>query len=146
MKKRIPFLSLLIILAAAFCIGAVQQKNMPATKNDGKLIVYYFHTTGRCPTCLKMEKYTNEALKAYYSKELRSGNIEWKVIDVEKPENSHFIKEYNLYTKSVVISEVKSGKEVKWKNLDKIWMKVRNKNDYLSYIKQEVGDFMKGGK
>jgi hypothetical protein len=146
MKKRIPFLSLLIILAAAFCIGAVQQKNMTATKNDGKLIVYYFHTTGRCPTCLKMEKYTSEALKAYYSKELRSGNIEWKVIDVEKPENSHFIKEYNLYTKSVVISEVKSGKEVKWKNLDKIWMKVRDKNDYLAYIKQEVGDFMKGDK
>ena len=93
-----------------------------------------------------MEKYTDEALKAYFPNELKSGKIEWKVIDVEKPENSHFIKEYGLYTKSVIISKVKDGKELKWKNLDEIWMKVRDKDSYMAYIKEDVTDFMKGAK
>jgi hypothetical protein len=146
MKKRIIYLALMIFLSASFCIDAASQKGSPEIKNEGKFVVYYFHTTGRCITCLKMEKYTDEALKAYFPDELKSGKIEWKVIDVEKPENNHFIKKYNLYTKTVIISEVKDGKELKWKNLDEIWMKVRDKNAYMAYIKEDVTDFMKGAK
>jgi hypothetical protein len=93
-----------------------------------------------------MEKYTNEAMKAYFPNELKSGKIEFKVVNVEMPVNEHFMKDYSLYTKSVVISEMKSGKEARWKNLDKIWTKVRNKNEFLNYISQETRDFMKGAK
>jgi hypothetical protein len=93
-----------------------------------------------------MEKYTNEAVMAYFSNELKSGKIEFKVVNVDMPENEHFMKDYGLYTKSVVISEIKSGKEIRWKNLDKIWTKVRDKNEFMNYIKQETLDFMKGAK
>jgi hypothetical protein len=131
-----------IVLCSFSLFAASNQPNI--TKNDSKVIVYYFHTTGRCPTCLKMEKYTDEALKQYFPDELKSGKIDFKVLDVEKPANEHFIKDYGLYTKSVVLSEVKTGKEIRWKNLDKIWTKVRDRNAYLAYIKQEVDAFMKG--
>lgn len=146
MKKRIVLLALMIFLAASFSINAASQKGSPAKDNESKFTIYYFHTTGRCLTCLKMEKYTDEALKAYFPNELKSGKIKWKVIDVEKPENKHFIKDNNLYTKSVIISEEKNGKELKWKNLDQIWMKVRDKDAYLAYIKEDITDFMKGAK
>lgn len=140
MKNYVYFLSLCVSIILAGAVHAA-----PA-QNDSKFIVYYFHTTGRCPTCFKMEKYTDEAIQTYFAKEIKSGKIVWKVVDVETPENRHFIKDYNLYTKSVVISETKSGKEIRWKNLDKIWTKVRDKNDFINYISQETRDFMKGTK
>jgi hypothetical protein len=142
MRKTV---SLLIALLFVLCSAPVTA-NAAAAQNDVKFIVYYFHTTGRCPTCVKMEKYTNEAMKAYFPNELKSGKIEFQVVNVETPENDHFIKDYGLYTKSVVISEVKNGKEQRWKNLDKIWTKVRDKNEFENYIRQETLDFMKGAK
>ena len=35
--------------------------------------------------------------------------------------NYHFVKDYGLYTKSVIISEEIDGKEIRWKNLPKVW-------------------------
>ena len=142
MKKSI---FLLITLLLGLCCVPVAAE-AAAAKNNTKFIVYYLHTTGRCPTCLKMEKYTNEAIKTNFPNELKSGKVEFKVVNVDKPENEHFMKDYSLYTKSVVISEVKNGKELRWKNLDKIWTKVRDKNEFMNYIKQETLDFMRGPK
>jgi hypothetical protein len=138
--------SIFLLITLLFVLCSVSVTANAAARNDTRYIVYYFHTTGRCQTCFMMEKYTDEAIKAYFPNDLKSGKLKWKVVDVETPESSHFIKDYGLYTKSVVISEMKSGKEVRWKNLDKIWMKVRNKNDFFNYIKQETLDFMKGSK
>jgi len=142
MKKTIILLITLLFVLCSVPLTA----GAAAAQNDTKFFVYYLHTTGRCPTCVKMEKYTNEAIKAYFSNELKSGKIEFKVVNVEMPENEHFIKDYGLYTKSIVISEVKNGKELRWKNLDKIWTKVRDKNEFMNYIKQETSDFMRGPK
>ena len=82
----------------------------------------------------------------YFPGEINSGRIQWKVLDVQLPENKHFIKDYSLYTKSVVVSHIRAGKELRWKNLDQIWMKVRDKNAYLTYIKQEIDTFLKDHK
>jgi hypothetical protein len=141
MKKTIFFLITLL-----FALYSVPLAAGAAAQNDTKFFVYYFHTTGRCPTCIKMEKYTNEAMKAYFPNELKSGKIEFKVVNVEMPENDHFIKDYGLYTKSVVLSAVNSGKELRWKNLDKIWTKVRDRNEFMNYIRLETVDFMRSPK
>jgi acetone carboxylase gamma subunit len=47
-----------------------------------------------------------------------------------------------LYTKSVVLSLVKAGKEVKWKNLDKVWHLLRDKDKFYQYIKTKVQKFL----
>jgi len=117
-----------------------------APKADTKYIVYYFRTTGRCHSCIEMEKNTKETIETSFAKEVKSGLIEFRSVDVETPDNKHFIKDYGLYTKSVIISEVKNGKEVRWKNLDQIWRKLGNKTEFSNYISQETRDFMKGAK
>ena len=142
--KRILFLLVLFaVVMGSFGLNAAAIEPAKARDNGDKIVVYYLHTTGRCHTCLVMERYTDEALRAYFSNELNSGRVEWKVLDVKLPENSHFIQKYQLYTKSVVVSHFRAGKELRWKNLDQIWMKVRDKNDYLAYIKREIEPFLK---
>ena len=107
-------------------------------QQDNQLIVYYFHGDQRCPTCHKLETYAKEALDAYFADEIASKKIVWRVVNVDRTENSHFVQDYKLVTKSVVLSEVANGKEVGWKNLDQIWQKVRDKDSYLQYIRESI--------
>lgn len=100
--------------------------------------VFYFYSNTRCPTCFKLEKYTLESLKENFQSELASDKIVFKPINVSEPKNKHYLDDYQLYTKSVVLDNGKG----KWKNLDQIWYLVRNKEKFNMYIYTETKKFM----
>ena len=55
-----------------------------------KVIAYYFHGNVRCPTCLKIEAYSQEALEKAFPEQLDSGQIEWQAINTDEVWNAHF--------------------------------------------------------
>ncbi|HRY29017.1 MAG TPA: nitrophenyl compound nitroreductase subunit ArsF family protein [Elusimicrobiota bacterium] len=118
-------------------------KNSPAKTEPRKLIVYYFHGNARCMTCRKFETLTKELMDTRFEEEVKQGRVEYRVVNVDDPGNAHFIKDYALYTKSVVLSETSDGEEITWKNLDKIWEKVRNEDAYRRYVEDEVRSYLK---
>jgi len=109
-----------------------------------RIVVYYFHTTYRCPTCHKIENYTKEAVETGFAQELREGRLEFRVLNIEEPANAHFIKDYKLHTKSVVVVDIKENKQVRWKNLQKVWEYVGNKPEFFQYIQDEVSLYLQG--
>ena len=136
MKKIIQVLA----VVAAISVGsfAFAQSNPQA-----KVIAYYFHGSFRCVTCTNMEKYSQEAIEANFQDALTSGKLEFKAVNVEDRGNEHFVDDYKLYTRSLILSLVKDGKEVKSKNLDKIWELARNKQKFIEYVTAEVDALMK---
>jgi hypothetical protein len=118
-----------------------------ATSEDSsaseQIIAYYFHGDRRCTTCLKIEAYTDEALKEKFAEELKTGKLVWRSVDISAPENKHFVKDYQLVSQSVVLSAVQDGKQTRWKNLDKVWRLVRDKQEFFSYIQTETANFVK---
>ena len=110
---------------------------------DSKVIAYYFHGSARCPTCHKMEKYAKEAIENNFPNELENGTLTFKRVNVEEKENEHFINEYQLFTKALVISQVEDGKESRHKNLTKIWEHVRNKDRFFEYVTDEINGYLK---
>lgn len=114
-----------------------------ASSKDIVVNIYYFHTSFRCPTCTKMEAYTREAVDSNFKKEIESGLINFKVVNVDNKSNNHFIQDYQLYTKTVILSKVENGKQIKYKNLNKIWEYSRNKKKFISYIKNEVNEYLR---
>ena len=100
-----------------------------------KINVYYFYGKPRCTTCMKIENYTKSAVASMNDKD-----VIFKGVDMDNSDNSAMVKKYNLYTKSVVISKVKNGKE-QWKNLDKIFLKAGNEQDFKNYIIMEIKTF-----
>lgn len=106
-------------------------------------VVYYFMTTQRCPTCMKIEAFTKTAVEDNFSKELQSSKLAWKIVNVDEPSNRHFIEDYELYTKSVVLVRYRDGKQVKWKNLDEVWNHVNNEDAFKQYIADEVKAFLR---
>lgn len=131
----------LAILAAVAVISSTIA--FAADSNSAKVMAYYFHGSFRCPTCMNMEKYSREAIETNFKDDLASGKLEFKAMNVEERGNEHFVDDYKLYTKSLILSLVKDGKEVKSKNLDKIWELARNKQKFMDYVTGELNAFMK---
>ncbi len=145
MKKL--FLVLLAVVALS-SIGIIFSPTAQAA-GDAKgtqVIAYYFHGTFRCPTCHKLEQYSKEAIETNFKDALASGKLVFKAVNVEGKGNEHYVSDYKLYTKSLILSLVKDGKETKWINLDKIWEYVGNKQRFLDYVKSGVADFLKEAK
>lgn len=121
---------------------AEEPNNLLADETATKVLVYYFRGYVRCITCKKFEAYTQEVINETFSQLLDDGELQWKVINAEEPANRHFIDDYDLVTKSIIISKVKSGKETEWKNLVKIWQLVANKEVFKKYIQDEIEVYM----
>jgi hypothetical protein len=113
------------------------------TSQNSKVIAYYFHGTFRCTTCRTIEKYSKEAIEHYFANELKNGTLEFKPLNVEDAENRHYIQDYQLFSRSLVISLVKQDKEVTWKNLTDVWKHVGDKENFFQYVKDEVEKFLK---
>ncbi len=133
MKKFAVLILLLVLVVPAFSQDV----------SKSKVVAYYFHGTMRCPTCHKLEQYSKEAIENNFKDALASGKLEFKVVNVEDKGNEHYGNDYQLYTKSLILSLVKDGKQIKWKNLDKIWDYVGNKQRFLDYVKGGVADLLK---
>ena len=117
--------------------------NQTVAKEDQKIIVFYFHGNVRCRTCNLIEKLTKEAVKEGFVDEIKKGLIQVKVVNVQNPENSHYISNYSLYTKTVIVSDTIGGKEQRWKNLQRIWELTYDDAAFKEYIQKEIREYLK---
>jgi hypothetical protein len=107
-----------------------------------KIVAYYFHGTFRCPSCTKIEKWSYGAITDSFPEALEEGRLLWRAVNVEEPKNKHFVKQYDLFTKSLIITEMKGEKQIRWKNLSKVWEFLGNQEKFLSYVTQEVKGYL----
>ena len=109
-----------------------------------KMVVYYFHATQRCATCMAIESYSKEILETKYGAQLKAGVIQWQVVDVEQPKNRHFIQEYRLVSPSVVVVRIENGKRGTWQTLEKTWTLVRKKGEFVQYVQSNIDKLLEG--
>jgi hypothetical protein len=112
--------------------------NSADQKTHSKIIAYYFHGTVRCMTCRKIESLSHEVVASDFAEQLKNGQVEWQVVNVELPENQHFIRDYQLVTKSLVLVKYDNGKPAGYKNLQNIWRLVGNEQAFRNYVKGEL--------
>lgn len=106
------------------------------------VLVYYFHGDVRCPTCRSIEKYAQEAVQSQYPSQLASGELLWQVINYEKPENEHFIKEFELVSPTVVLIRRENGTQKDWRNLARVWELVGDQAAFTGYVQEEVSQML----
>ncbi|MCX6112940.1 MAG: nitrophenyl compound nitroreductase subunit ArsF family protein [Proteobacteria bacterium] len=141
MKVKIILLAVLMSFTAYAKTAKVEAENK--TPQTTIVNVYYFHGKFRCPTCRNMESYSRETVEKYFKKEIESGKVNFKAIDVEEKGNEHYVNDYKLYTKTLIVSATKNGKEIQYKNLDKIWEYSRDKQKFMDYVKNEIAGYLR---
>ena len=119
------------------------EKKTDATSFLPSFVITYFYSSIRCPTCHKLERYSSEAIQDHFREALNKGDLVWRTLNIDEPENQHCINDYQLFTKSLILTEIKNGKEVRWKNLDKIWELVGDERAFKDYVALEISAWIK---
>ncbi len=112
-------------------------------KAKHQLIVYYFHGNQRCANCIKIEAYTKETVDSTFASQLKDSTVVWRLVNTDEDANKHFREDFQLFTKSVVLSDLADGKQIRWKNLDKIWEYLGDKAAFQAYVRDEVASYLK---
>jgi len=151
--RKSCFPQMVLIVAAALAVGtALGSGTPPATAGEEiaaptpavahVVRVYYFHGNARCVSCRKIEALAGEAVRAAFAGEMKQRKVEWLVVNVEEPANRHFIQDYRLYTKSLVVVDLVDGTQVRWKNLERIWELLREDEAFRQYVQGEVRSYL----
>jgi hypothetical protein len=115
---------------------------MTPSARPHRVIAYYFHTTARCASCRAIEANSREALESAFANEIKDGRLLWKVVNVDIKGNEHFVKDYGLYTKSVVLVNEVRGKPAEWKNLEKVWQLLQDKPRFIRYVQDATRSYL----
>lgn len=108
-----------------------------------RVVAYYFHGTARCSTCRMIQTYAEKALATGFRDNLLNGQLEFRQVNFQRPENRHFVQDYQLYTSSVVIARFRDGKQVEWENLTDVWVLSESKSALAGYVQRHVRDHLR---
>jgi hypothetical protein len=100
--------------------------------------VTYFSSDVRCTTCVRIERLTREVVERNFAPELRSGRIAFQVVNLDGPGNAHFVQDYRLISKTVIVSDLARGEEIRWENLQQVWTKHRDEQAFEAYVVDAV--------
>jgi hypothetical protein len=130
---------LLLLTGLALAAPAIAED---ATAVAPEYVVYYFHGQYRCETCLKIEAWTRAAVSEGFVREMKAGNLDLRVVNVQEEANEHFADEFKLAGQAVVVTEWKDGKAVRWSNLEAIWDHLESQQGFADYVRGEVAAFL----
>lgn len=109
-----------------------------------RVVVYYFHTTQRCATCRRIEQWSDLALRTAFGKELADSSLVFLPVNTDEPGNEHFVKDYELYTKSLIVVDLKGDVRGGWENLQKVWEYNGDQDKFFAYVQGGVRDHLAG--
>jgi len=149
-RKLIPIALFFLTVAALGAIYVHSEKarvdpqaaSQPET-TDTKVIAYYFHVTVRCTTCRMIESYSREVVEQKFAADIAKGRLQYRLMNLQLPENRHFVKDYQLFTKSLVLVRFDKGKQTEYKVLNDTWELVGDKSAMQAYVEREVRDYLK---
>ncbi len=116
----------------------------PQVASGDKVLVYSMHMTFRCWECNQIEWLTKELLEKEFAEEIAAGRIEHKAVDYMK--NESLAKRYNIASSTVVVVQIRNGKETRFERLDEVWTKSRNKKAFFAYVGGAIRSCLNGGK
>jgi hypothetical protein len=137
------------VLLAAFSAALLLAPPAPAagpTAGTGttarQIVVTYFHGDVRCASCRRLEAFTREAVDRGLEAEVAAGRVIYRTVNTDRPESAHFVREYALVSRAVVIADEHGGTVARWSNLDRVWRLLRNQEAFTSYVVENVRSYL----
>jgi hypothetical protein len=107
-------------------------------KTEKTAAVYYFYTNTRCSSCKTIEAYTREAVEKNFASDYKGWKVVFKGVNIEEESDKHFVQDYWLNAKSVVVQKFSGGKPLKWGKLEKVWQLLGDKEAFINYVTEET--------
>ena len=108
-----------------------------------KLEIYHFHGTHQCYSCVTVGDYAEETVKTYFADELEKGIIVFDHINGELPKNRDLVQKYGVTGSSLWLGTYDGDDFTAEQNVQ-VWYKIRDKQDYMTYLKGVIEQKLAG--
>ena len=105
--------------------------------------VVYFHRTNRCRSCIYAETGILYTLETYFEKEMSSGKLTFKSVDVQDASNTAIIEKFGAYTSQLFINTV-TGDTEHIEHVSEIWQLIGNDAAFCQVIKTKIEKALEG--
>lgn len=109
----------------------------PPAKTD-RVEVYYFHGTRRCGGCIAIQRGIARAIQERFAAETASGDVVFREIDFDRPENRKLAGEFQVSFSTMVVAAKSGETTIEWENCDGVWRHGRNPTAMGDYVEERV--------
>jgi len=134
--------SMLLALYVIFPVGHGAANTPVDSNSESQVVVFYFHRTTRCQSCLKMEELAKYDITVEMAPDIESGQLEWQLVNFDEKDNSHFVELFELESPSLVAAHLSNGEINRWEKLDRIWELSEDVDAFDAYVLGTVKEFL----
>lgn len=109
-----------------------------------KVLVYNFHITNRCVSCIAIEEATTKTLNTYFASELKSGRIKRYKLNVDDAINKKISFKYQAFGSGLYVTRVFKGKETTTDFTGDGFKYAKNKEEkFIALLKNKISEYLK---
>lgn len=121
-----------------------QQAKIPDNSKQSVIMIYNFHVTNRCPSCIAIEEATIKTLNTYFAAEVKQGRIIRQIVNVDEEANSKIAEKYQAFGSGLFITRVFKGKETTTDMTGDGFKFARNKEArFIELLKTQISEYLK---
>ncbi len=107
-----------------------------------KVEVFMFHSTQRCPTCIKIGQLTKATIEERFAEQLKSGKINFREINIDLPENKLLAEKFQAGGSALFINAITNGKD-NIKEDVKVWQLAGGTSDkFKDYLSDKLNTIL----
>ncbi len=108
------------------------------------VMIYNFHVTNRCASCIAIEEGTTKTINTYFAKELKEGRIKRQIINVDDEINGKISEKYQAFGSGLFVTRVIKGKETTTDLTGDGFKFARNKEArFIEILKKQIDEYLK---
>jgi hypothetical protein len=130
------------VTAKAASASSVAATTAQAGTATDRVVVYYFHGNHRCRTCLGIQASIEKTIAERFGAETASAALSFQEVNIDAPENKHFIQEFNLSSSSMVLTANKGKAMLKWENCEKVWEHAHDQTALAEYTEKQIRAYL----
>ena len=107
-----------------------------------QVVMTYFISGTRCVSCKTIEALARETAEKDFAAELAAGKLVFRVVDTGEPANAHYVNDYQLTSKSVVLSHRINGQETESAVMEKVWDLLDDPAGFKAYLAATIRAYL----
>ncbi|MFC1634090.1 nitrophenyl compound nitroreductase subunit ArsF family protein [Planctomycetota bacterium] len=142
-----------IMLILACCGCQERQSDVTSTSSElgrqhkgnpgaSTVMVYYFHRTARCFTCLSIEANAAQVVKDNFHQQMADGTLIWVPFNLDDPGGEEFRREFDITTSTLVVTKRVDADRVEFEKLEKVWQLLGDPDRFSEYVTHRINKFL----
>ena len=108
------------------------------------VLIYNFHITNRCVSCIAIEEATTKTLNTYFASEMKQGRIKRQILNVDEDANKTVSEKYQAFGSGLFITQVLKGNETTTDLTGDGFKYAKNKEEkFIEILKNKITEYLK---